>query len=185
MAQGWRTRAVSARPRTVVAAVALAAAVAMCGVFGWWWAHPRVFGPVGNGIGATDPVRHIRTFHVPMTDVSVDSPTYQVRVRSVRPRVLTNTAEARIAFSVCRVSNGGFIAVTDRLSRHCSDIRPVEGTTMTVNGDNDEYLVMTVRPTRAGVVRIRGIDLAYSLDWRHVWRRGTQATGMEVRIRVR
>jgi hypothetical protein len=177
-------RARPARPGAVRAVIGLAAAVGAWTAFSWW-SSPTVFGPPGNGISTTQSTDQLHELHVPMTEVSVHSPTYELVLKEARARVTANTAEATVGFAVCTPSGEGFVTATGDLSEHCAALSPVREATLTVNGNPDQFVVMSISPTRPGVVRISGMDLTYAHGWQRAWQRGTQPTGYHVRVRVR
>ena len=179
-----RTGLRPSRDKRVVVIVLVLVAVVLAKAFAWW-SNPTVFGPPGNGVATTMKAGELQALHVAMTEVSIHAPTSRVRLDHARPRAVTNTAAAQVSFSVCTVRDTGFIAIRGPLGEYCTDVERLQGTELLVSGDNRQYVVMTVRPTRVGVVRIDGIEVAYARGWRHAWQRGTEATGLEVRIRVR
>ena len=150
-----------------------------------WWTSPSVFGPPGNGASQTQTADELDDLHVAMTTVSIHSPRYLVRLDQARARVVTNTARAQISFSVCTARSAGFSTANGDLADHCTKVAPIHDTVLRVNGEPEQYVVMTVRPTQVGVVRIDGMDLTYGFGWEHAWQHGTEATGMEVVVRVR
>lgn len=173
------------RRRPVLFAGAALTTLLAVGTAFTWWTSPSMFGPPGNAVGQTQTTDELDNLHAAMTTVSVQSPTYRVRLDQARARIVTNTARAKISFSVCTARSPGFLSANGDLADHCARVEPIRDTVLTVNGEPEQYVVMTVRPTQVGVVRIDGMNLTYGLGWEHAWQHGTQATGMEVVVRVR
>ncbi len=154
-----------------------------------WWSHPTVFGGWGNGFSQTQTVDKMHVLHVAMTFLSVSGPERVVTIHDAEALVVTNTAKARISFSVCTPKNDEDIigAADESLSIYCSEVRPIGSgaVPMTHGPDAKEYILMTLVPTRVGVVRVRYMDLTYSLGSDRLWQRGTESTGMTAIIRVK
>lgn len=106
-------------------------------------------------------------------------------VDSARPRVLLNTAGADITVSVCRVdatqADSSIGSVYGDLSKWCRDVVDPAGARMQLRDDAvSDQLIVTIRPTRPGVVMVWGVDVTYGYGHRH----GTQHVGANVRFTV-
>jgi hypothetical protein len=65
------------------------------------------------------------------------------------------------------------------LRKWCSRLVPSDGTTVKLGAFADQ-LVVTIVPTRPGIVLIRGLHVTYS----HGWKRGPEDVGEFVRVRA-
>jgi hypothetical protein len=165
------------RRRLLVGAVA--ALVLVLGFLAWdWRTSPDAFGGHGNGLRA--PLAVGRPLHVGMTWVSVHTDPRTVTLHEAGARIGRNTAESEVSFSVCRVKEP-IGSATGSLERWCSEILPVDGTEIALNADPSEVVIMTIRPAKPGVVRVRGMDLTYTDGWQ----RGTEHVGPRVVVRAR
>ncbi|HEX6249139.1 MAG TPA: hypothetical protein VFZ64_14805 [Nocardioidaceae bacterium] len=163
--------------RLVVGLLALAVGSALW--VGWSWrTHPDTFRGFGNGMISTREVG--QPLHVGMTWEGVDIEPRKVTLHDAEAHVVKDTADAEISFSLCRAADEPVGSAGGALERWCSEVRPIHDTSMTLNADPRETVVMTVRPTQPGIVRVRGIDLTYTDGWRT----GTEHTGSVVVVRV-
>ncbi|WKN46745.1 hypothetical protein [Nocardioides sp. Arc9.136] len=149
-----------------------------------WWTKPSTFTAVGNGFStkqaASNP--HPVTFDMVQRPIHEDPET--ITVNGVRPRVVTNTADALITFAVCQRSGEPFIAADGTADRSCDSLADVAGRKVRLAPAATTTIAMTVTPRRAGRVVIRGMDVTYVRGADHLWQRGTQATGMVVNVKV-
>jgi hypothetical protein len=159
---------------------AVAALVLVLGFLAWdWRTSPDTFRGYGSGLRAPVDVGH--SLHVRMTWESVDIEPRTVTLHDVSARVVKDTAGPEITFSLCRAEEEPISSARGPLGRWCSEVLPIDDTEMTLNADPHDIVVMTIRPTKPGVVRVRGMDLTYTDGWQ----RGTEQTGLTVVVRAR
>ncbi|QNN52117.1 hypothetical protein [Nocardioides mesophilus] len=110
-------------------------------------------------------------------------PGESVTLHAAAPHVLVNTAEATVTFSVCQVAGRSSISsVRGDLRRRCSKLLPIKDTRLALTYQHPRrQMLMTITPTRPGVVKIQGMDLTYS--YRH--QSGTQRVGEYAWFRYR
>jgi hypothetical protein len=116
--------------------------------------------------------------------VGLGSPADAVDLRSAVPRVRADSAPAVADVLVCddpNVEGIGAARGLGALSRHCGTPRPVPGTRLDPDGEDDPYLVLIVVPLAPGEVQIDGVDVTHRSGWRDV----TEHTGPRVVVRVR
>jgi hypothetical protein len=175
------------RVRRYVAAGVLAALI-VTGWFAWdWWTHPTQFGPAGNMFGAKQEADDLRPLHVGMTTPSLRADQDRLTLRHVEANVATDSAGTAITFTVCTRRPGQDPLGVDRgsLNRYCEEFREADGTEMVLgpHGRGD-YLIMTLTPSRPGVVWVPSIDVTYGYGWSGLFRHGTETTGMSVRMKI-
>jgi hypothetical protein len=166
----------------------LAALLVLAGLVAglWWWRHPTVYqsaAPTWSvGGGETYPVDS-EPISIGMTWFRVPRPGEPATLHAAAPHVLVNTAEATLTFSVCQVADHGTISsVCADLHRWCSKLLPIKDTRLALTYHYPRrQVMMTITPTRPGVVRIQGMDLTYS--YRH--QSGTQHVGEYAWFRYR
>jgi hypothetical protein len=122
-----------------------------------------------------------RPVHVGMTWESLDIEPRTATLHDASARVVRNTAEAKISFSLCRAEKEPIGSASGRLERWCTQVLPIDDTEMTLNADPPDIVLMTIRPTQPGVVRVRGMDLTYTDGWQ----RGAEHIGSLVVVRAR
>jgi len=154
-----------------------------------WWTHPDLFPDAGDGFQA-DPVPLSRsTLHVGVVFPPVSEPgrgTTTVTIRAAGARFAENSAQALVAFSVCRFSGDPIGFVRGDLGRFCEEVRPVAGdATFRYGPDDNEVVVMTLVPTRPGTTHVDGIWLDYATDASHQWRHGVQDLRLNVTVEAR
>ncbi|MFY9914308.1 MAG: hypothetical protein WAK18_06570 [Nocardioidaceae bacterium] len=152
---------------------------------GWHaWHDPHAF--LTNDFSTADMAGKIRPdqpLNVGMSYVRERPAT--LRVDSARPRVLLNTAGADITVSVCRVdpsrADASIGSVYGDLSKWCREVVDPAGARMQLrDAAVSDQLILTIRPTRPGVVMVWGLDVTYGYGHRH----GTQHVGANVRFKV-
>ncbi|WP_121253061.1 hypothetical protein [Nocardioides ferulae] len=144
------------------------------------WSEPQVFGPGGGAVGTPHRLggRPMHFEVLPLRSSEV------VTVRDADPVVVTNTADAEIRLSLCRRTEVDWFVLTRRpLDDLCTYTESVEGRLDLT--DKDLRVVLTVDPQQPGRVIVDGVHLDYTRDWRHLWQRGSEATGMTVAVKVR
>jgi hypothetical protein len=171
--QGWSTRR-----KVVTAAVVIALGV--LGYLAWHWrTHPDTFRGYGNAMTSTlSPGQRL---HVGMTWESLDIEPRAATLHEATPRIVRNTADAEVSFSLCRSEKDPIGAVRGNLERWCTEVLPIDDAEMTLNAAPRDIVLMTIRPTKPGVVRVRGADLTYTDGWK----RGTEHVGSLVTVRAR
>jgi hypothetical protein len=158
--------------------------MALAAVFAYsqWWSKPTTFTAVGNGFGFTQTTETLHPVTVDMVQRSVHDGAETVTVNQLSARVVTNTADARISFAVCKGTR--FMSADGSASGACKTVTAAEGQTVRLTGGGPETITMTVTPQHAGRVVINGMEVDYtrgSGDW---WQHGSQATGPVVKMRV-
>lgn len=157
--------------RLVVALIATAAAIAVCW-FAWWWTHPTLLaGPRGGEVGMDHPLSLARA-HVTagVIDPPVSGSGATIELRSAHANFATGSAIATVSFAVCHGSQIGL--VTD-LSPECQVLRDLPATFHYVPGSN-ESLVMTVRATAPGEIKIESVSVDYRHGADEVWQQGSE-----------
>jgi hypothetical protein len=167
---------------TVVALGMLAAA-------GWWWSswrsHPTAFYEAhmeyGYGDGGTYALSQ-GPYRAEVAEPQVRSGT--ARIDEVEPIVVTNTADARITFSVCTKKSRDFLsfggAMEDMTRRYCSEVVPMEEGYVRPLGKDTGYLVMmSIDPAHVGTVKVAGVRVTYE----HGMQYGTQVVSKAVSVR--
>jgi hypothetical protein len=167
------------RRRQVLIGVA-AALVLVLGFLAWdWRTSPDTFRGYGNAMRI--PLAVGQPVHVGLTWESLDIEPRTATLHEAGARIVRNTADAEVSFSLCRAEKDPIGAVRGRLARWCSEVLPIDDTQMTLNADPRDIVLMTIRPTKPGVVRVRGADLTYTDGWQ----RGAEHVGALVIVRAR
>ena len=171
---GWRWIAAG-----LVALIVLGGAVA----YSLWWTNPKAFTVVGNGFGFKQTTKTLHPVTVDMVQRSIHDGAETVTVNRVSPRVVRNTAGARITFAVC----GGprFMSADGPASSACETATGVVGKHVLLTGGSSATITMTVIPQHAGLVVINGMEVDYTRGEGHLWQHGSQATGPSVRMHIR
>lgn len=146
-----------------------------------WWTRPSAFTPVGGGF-FHDPTQSLRPVTAAMVNEVAEQPEV-VTVARVTPRVVTNTADARITFARCQLDDA-FIAARGPASRVCESLGEVEGQQLTLGSKAAETIAMTIEPRQPGRVVVRGMRIDYTRGAGHLWQRGSQATGPVIKMRI-
>ncbi|HSJ19555.1 MAG TPA: hypothetical protein VK964_03180 [Nocardioidaceae bacterium] len=144
-----------------------------------WRTSPDTFGGYGNKIGA--PLDVGRPLHAGITWESLDIEPHTVTLHNASARIVRNTADAEVSFSLCRAEKEPIGTASGRLERWCSEVLPIDDIEMTLNAEPRDSVLMTIRPTKPGVVRVRGADLTYTDGWQ----RGAEHIGSLVVVRAR
>jgi hypothetical protein len=174
-----------------VAAAGLGAAALVVAATGGvrWWTSPTLFEDGGPGGFSAHPQPMARaTLYVGIAFPKADAPREQVMFSSARASLAPGSTEVTTWFSVCRNRHlegtyGLGTSNTDKPEVFCSQVRPLEpGTTMTLNRDRDEYIVLTIRPERSGKAKLTAIDLTYSRGWGHLRQHGTQHLPQDIEL---
>lgn len=156
------------------------------GSAGWWATHPDVFDDVG-GYGSRSERDSGRTMYFGIVTTSLHDERRDLELRSVRPVVRANTADAELTVYLCEIDPdarfGSVMAQRVPPTKTCSTFEPVtEGTRfLTGKGSPHQQLVLEVRTTRRGVVKVKGAEVSY----RDGLRRGTELTGGYLTYRAR
>ncbi len=161
-----------------VALIALGAVLA----YSQWWTKPTTFTGVGNGFGFKQTTETLHPVTVDMVQRSVHDGAETVTLNQLSPRVVTNTADARISFAVCEGTR--FMSADGPASGACETVTAVEGHQVRLTGGGPVTITMTVTPQHAGRVVIDGMEVDYTRGSDHLWQHGSQATGPVVTMRV-
>lgn len=118
--------------------------------------------------------------------VKEDEAAETVTIIDLDAHVLRDTANARIRFYLCVVdpaSVNELFATThqNRPPEECSNLSPDVETTIKLNTNPGQQVVMSVELLKPGVVEIQGMDMTY----RSGWQTGTQRIGSHVLLRSR
>lgn len=161
-----------------------AVAVLVVGVgltYSLWWTKPSAFTPVGGGF-FYDPTQSLRPATAAMVNEIAEQPEV-VTVTRASPRVVVNTADARITFARCE-GDPAFFTVRGPASRVCESLGEVEGQQLTLGLKATETITMTIEPRQPGRVVVRGMRTDYTRGAGHLWQRGSQATGPVIKMRI-
>lgn len=163
----------------------MAAGVALALAYALWWTKPTAFGAVGNGFGFEQTTETMHPVTVDMVQRPAHADAETVTVNDVSPRVVANTADALITFSVCRRGEDSpFMSADGPAERSCETVSKVEGQRVRLTGNASTTITMTVTPQRRGRVVIRGMDVDYSRGSGQLWQRGSEVTGPVVTMKV-
>jgi hypothetical protein len=151
------------------------------GVYGSvWLTHDRAFSGFGNAIEAPIQLGHTTYAGLGMGPRTASPREVTIGLRSIRPRVELNTADATIELLVCSASQETtrLGVAMDDVSELCSSLAPWHRGSFTFGPfDSDtKYLVLAVTPQRVGEVRIEGADVSFH----HGIRRGHQHVGLSM-----
>jgi hypothetical protein len=162
--------------------VATVIALGLFAVTGWWlWSswksHPTAFYAYHEELDDDDPGGTYELSHGPYR-IEVAEPQVRsgtARIDEVEPVVVTNTADARITFSVCTKKSRDFLSfggpVKDMTRRYCSEVVPLEEGYVRPLGKDTGYLVMmSIDPAHAGTVHVAGVRVTYKYGMQY----GTQ-----------
>jgi hypothetical protein len=130
----------------------------------WWATHPNRFASVGNRIGTAEAKVGVAYLY----GVSAD-PRADVDVRSVRPRVTENSAQAGMRVLWCDHAEllGSALGPAEA---YCESVEPVtDGTLRPFKRGVNPQLIVELRPTRPGRVLIDGFGIAYRSGFRWGW----------------
>ncbi|WP_370208144.1 hypothetical protein [Aeromicrobium sp.] len=160
---------------------ALAVAVGLLAVHLLWWSRPTAYAPYGSSIRGPAQVEETRLISLLLSD-----PTRDVTVHALRPAVTENTSDATIDFVVCtdgdRAGIGGGSGSLPNAEG--PSFQPLADLDLDDVDWTDQSLVARITPRRPGGVRIEGVHVTYTDDWKHLWRTGTQRFGTDVVVRT-
>ena len=161
-------------------------AVLVLAVSGWrWWHHPGVFySDVTDSpsVGVGD-ARVGDQFSFGMSSVQrTHSRDRYVDVETTRPNILVNTANATVSVSICSIDTsrriGTIGSIRGPLGEWCTRLVPATDSRMRVTGVVPDQMVMTIVPTKRGIVAVQGLDVTYGYGFKH----GTERIGVYVSI---
>jgi hypothetical protein len=160
------------RWRWWIAAATAVVAVAAEGTY--WLLTPDTIGGYGNETGGT--VRVGTTLYIGQMVKATSGRATEVTLDAVKPRVITNTADADVRVLVCTIGTG-LIGATDRTSPYCSTARPFHGGHLELGySPGEEDILLAITPHQAGIVRVDGVHVRY----RDGLRLGSAHTGIQV-----
>lgn len=135
------------------------------------------------GMDPTPVAQAARSAAVTFPDSEVDDRT-TITFHRASAVLGKNSAQAEVSFYICReIEAEGVIGfVGDDLTTYCSDVRPITGGTEFTYPNPSEYVVVVVTPTRPGTTHLTRVDLNYSLDASHLFRRGTDTVRVDMKI---
>lgn len=172
--------------RAVKRLVGLASVVVLLGGlvgFAYWWSHPRLFHGVGFDLA------YHGTVAVPSGQVAAgimvpfqDGAGAEITLRTVTPNFAPDSAHAVVTFSICDGETVGL--VVSPTIPHCNHVRSVPGA-IDLRSTSHQSLLMTVRPTAAGEVRIESISVSYREGSDHLWRQGSETLPITLEFRAR
>jgi hypothetical protein len=160
----------------------------VAGWFAWdWWTHPTQLGPAGNRFWSRQGAGGLRPLHVAVTMPTLNDERETLTVTRVEANVAADSADAVVIFTVCTLRPGQdpIMSAHGRLDAYCAATRPADGAELVLgpHGQGD-YLIMTLTPSRPGVVRVPSVDVTYRHGWNRLRQHGTETTGMSVRMNV-
>lgn len=158
-----------AHPRRLLVGL-LAAALLVAG--GWWLMHPTAF-PEQGGFGVRSTLNVGERLYVgagPMSGPGAS--TKALSLHSIEPRVLWNSAEARVTAMLCPLSGSGGIGAVPEWQPHCTSLTTLAGFDGRWGTDRAQ-VVLEIVPERDGVVVVEGVTIRY----RDGVRWGAQVTG--------
>jgi hypothetical protein len=157
------------------------------GVVFWHWRHPTVFYAVGRSGPEAFLVGKVGEPQTAgMTFPRNGHRTGTVHVIAVVPDVVHNTATATFTVDVCtldpRARVGGIILQSQHdTTTICRSRTPAQGADLHLGPGLPDQIVVTITPSRSGLVSLRGVHLTYTYGWK----RGTQNTGLWAQIRAK
>lgn len=168
------------RRRRVWPIVVILVAILSAGAGGYLWlTRASVLQDFGDGWGLT--VRPAETAYVDAGIYPASGESVTIDLRTVRPRVVQNTAGATVDVLTCTVEPGstriGSVRGPD-MRRFCASATPWRSGMITIGSRAGDYLVFAITPRREGRVEIAGEDVSY----RHGIRFGTQHTGGSIEV---
>jgi len=168
--QRWRWTAAA------IAAVLLAGSLTGSLVYRHWLHSVRDFDAYAiGGMRGGWPVGQVRYTSLEIDQMRGSRP---LRLDAVRPRILTNTAGARINLIVC-VRKPGYMDEQD-LRHSCRDVHPFHPGERLTPGFSTAQILIGIRAAHPGTVHVAGADVGYH-DGK---RSATQYTGMDIVARV-
>lgn len=163
------------RRRWLLAAAAslLVAAALALGLGLRWLYSPHDLVPPGAYTVIMNRPAVVTVYSPGMVDPSSEAP-ITVDVRSVTPRVATNTADATITALICHRNGTTTPTGSDDLSM-CTWTKPFKPGVLTLDGDlpGTDSVIFKVSSRHAGRVTIDGVHVSYRRGLRH----GSQDTG--------
>ena len=133
----------------------------------------------GNGLSGPVPVEqtmYVGENVVPASGGPTD--TLSVDLRSVTPRITTNTADADVTVLMCTVGLDP-IGATTATGPYCTSVSAFHpGNVVLGSRPGSTDIVVAVRPHRAGTVHVEGLDVNYHLGIR----RGHAHTGTNIQV---
>jgi hypothetical protein len=145
---------------------------------GWWWSswksHPAAFRDYREDLGYAGGEYELSQgpYRIQVADPLVRSGI--ARIDEVEPVVVTNTADARITFSVCTLKPRGgesFGGAMEDMTRFCSEVIPLEeGHVLPLGHHTGQQVTMNIDPAHAGTVQVAGVRVTY----KHGMQYGTQ-----------
>lgn len=166
--------------RRAVLSAALALAVG-ASVFGVHWLYsPHLIVRGGALISTPDTVG--RTMYFGDIVFTSSSPRDRVvDLRSVTPRITTNTASAEVRMWVCAVGDAGQVGDGETSLGRCVHATPFAPGRRDIGDAAGKFeVVAAITPRAPGVVEVRGFDVHY----RDGIRRGHATTGIDIELRV-
>ncbi|WP_345718288.1 hypothetical protein [Angustibacter luteus] len=169
-----------------MAGVGLATAVMLIVAAAWWTTHPKAFLDSPNyEAAAALPTEGMHAIAFAVIDPGVGRHG-TVTFRQITANVVQNDAGAGVHLSVCRLDperlDGSVIGAIDvaDLSDYCRTLEPVRGATFDLDAASarQSQIVLTITPTRPGVVKVNGVRVSY----RQGLRFGEQTTGPHLTV---
>jgi hypothetical protein len=180
----------SRRTTWIVIALLVVALVVALPVAWHWWTHPDLLPDHSDSrsFWAPQPVHQAATAFLVMPAVAQGDPT-SLTFHGASTLLAKNTARAKASFSVCDTAQQPDPDIrnwpVDQLIQVCSAQHAlVDGTRLTYP-DPHHLVLLTLTPTRPGVVRLTGVDVRYSLGLAHLFQHGTDHVGLDARLTAR
>ena len=187
--QGTRLRRPGRRTTWVVAALVALGLLAAAPVAFDWWTHPDLLPDTsGASVWTPQPVDEAATAFVVMSSAATGHPT-RLTWHVANAVLARNTAHAQVSFSLCDTAQQPDPDATSwpviGLVQVCSAQRDLtDGMPLTYPNPH-RLVLMTITPTRPGVVHVTGVDVRYSLGVRRLFQHGTDHVAMDVHLRAR
>ncbi len=179
----------SRRTTWVVLATVLLVLLALLPLALRWWTHPDLLPDrAGRSRWVPQPVDQAATAFTVLPPRASGHPT-PLTWHAARADLATNTARASVSFSLCDtpLMKGQLESSyqTIQLTQICSVQRALTDGTRLTYPDPHQLVLMTLTPTRPGVVHVTGVDVRYSLGADHLFRHGTEHVALDARLTTR
>jgi hypothetical protein len=173
----------------VLAAVVAVIVVGLGVVSIRWWSHPALFGDHRDGFSADPAPWSHASLSAGVTHLPMGEEHQVVTFDDARAHFTVNSAAARATFSICRSrpGEGPIISAKEDLDQFCTAVRPLKpGARMNYSrSPKGEYVIVTLHPTRPGMVHLDSVQLDYALGSSGFYMRGTDNVAIDITVRAR
>jgi hypothetical protein len=187
--QGTRLPRPGRRTTWVVAALVVLGLLAAAPLAFHWWTHPDLLPDVGTSTHwEPQPVDQAATAFAVLSRAATGHPV-RLTWHGATAVLAKDTARAEITYSLCDTAqrpdpDNASWAVTDLIQVCSAQQDLVDGTHLTYPNPH-QWVLMTITPTRPGVVHVTGVDVRYSLGARRLFQHGTDQVGLDLRLTAR